>query len=212
MKKWLPITILACCPNTFAIDQAVLTALLEDVRAEIKMPGLRAAVRLADGRIVYAAVGLADVEANKALDNSVGMPGGSTGKTFVAALIMLLVEDGTLSLDDSVSKWLGDTSWCNRLPNADEICIRHLLSHTAGIADYSDTTRAKFAAVWRVLRRGSFAQMLDAGWQNPETPGSHYGFGLFVYDGGKSFGHGGLWPGYRTHVVHYVPTGTTIAV
>ncbi|MFQ5737763.1 MAG: hypothetical protein ACE5JX_02040 [Acidobacteriota bacterium] len=54
--------------------------------------------------------------------------------------------------------------------------------------------------------------MLDAGWHNPETPGSHYGFGLFVYDGGKSFGNGGLWPGYRTHVTHYVPTGTTIAV
>ncbi len=54
--------------------------------------------------------------------------------------------------------------------------------------------------------------MLDAGWRNPETPGSHYGFGLFVYDGGKSFGNGGLWPGYRTHVTHYVPTGTTIAV
>ncbi|MGB5297069.1 MAG: serine hydrolase [Thermoanaerobaculia bacterium] len=34
------------------------------------------------------------------LDNVIGTPGGSTGKTFVAALAMLLVEDGTLSLDD----------------------------------------------------------------------------------------------------------------
>ncbi|HJN53065.1 MAG: hypothetical protein QGI68_10675 [Pseudomonadales bacterium] len=63
-----------------SIDQKALTALLEDAREEMKMPGLRASVRLADGRIVRAAVGLADVEANIPLNDTVGMPGGSTGK------------------------------------------------------------------------------------------------------------------------------------
>lgn len=58
----------------------------------------------------------------------------------------------------------------------------------------------------------SLTQMIEYGWQNPETPGFHYGFGLFIYDSGSSFGHGGLWPGYRTHVTHFVPTGMTIAV
>ncbi len=341
MLKWFPIALIAWYPNAFGIDQAALTTLLEDARSEMKMPGVRAAVRLADGRIVRAAVGLADVEANIPLNDTIGMPGGSTGKTFVAALTMLLVEDGTLSLDDPASKWLGDTPWYNRLPNADEIRVRHLLSHTAGISDYAGTVRFQLALVWRVLRRGSaqfepeeligfvldgeppfpvgegyrytdagylvlgrlieaasgrtyydllderiltpqdldevrpadqsvlpritpgyqggvrnlkkdgrmkfdptsewtggglttnptmlvefyaalaegrvvepesFAQMLNAGWRNPETPEWHYGFGLFVSDDGNMFGHGGLWPGYRTRVVHYVPTGTTIAV
>ena len=29
---------------------------------------------------------------------------------------------------------------------------------------------------------------------------------------GPSWSHGGLWPGYRTHVTHHTETGTTIAV
>lgn len=327
--------------DVLALDQARLTTLLEDARKEMKMPGLRAAVRLANGHIVRAAVGLADVEATIPLNDTIGMPGGSTGKTFVAALTMLLVEDGALSLDDPASKWLGHTPWYNELPNADEIRVRHLLSHTAGIPDYVDSERLKAAFIQRVFPDGSvrfepeeligfvldleprfhpgegyhytdvgylvlgrlieaasgrtyydllgeriltpqrldevlpadqsvlpnitpgysdgrrtlksdgtmrydpttewtggglttnptmlvvfhaalaegrivapksFAQMLDGGWRNLVTPGFHYGFGLFVYDDGKAFGHGGEWPGYRTHVTHYVSTGTTIAV
>ena len=54
--------------------------------------------------------------------------------------------------------------------------------------------------------------MLHGEWHDPTTPDRHYGFGLFVYDGGATFGHAGLWPGYRTHVMHDVSTGTTIAV
>ena len=64
----------------------------------------------------------------------------------------------------------------------------------------------------QIVREDSLAQMVNRGWRNPETPGSHYGFGLFVNDNGNSFGHGGLWPGYRTRVTHFVTTGTTIAV
>ena len=137
------------------IDPAALTDLLEAARAEKKMPGLRAAVRFPDGRIVRDSVGLGDVEAKIPLDDTIGMPGGSTGKTFVAALTMLLVEDGTLALDDPASKWLGDTEWFHRLPNAQAIRVRHLLSHSAGIGDYPGTVRFNFAMLGRVLRGGS---------------------------------------------------------
>ena len=58
----------------------------------------------------------------------------------------------------------------------------------------------------------SFALMVNSGWHAPSTPGSHYGFGLFVNDDGNSFGHGGLWPGYRTHVTHFAEPGITVAV
>jgi len=64
----------------------------------------------------------------------------------------------------------------------------------------------------RVVTPDGFALMLDAGWRNPQTPDWHYGFGLFVFDDGRTFAHGGMWPGYRTRVVHNVPTGITIAV
>ena len=41
-----------------------------------------------------------------------------------------------MSLDDPASKWLGETEWYEKLPNADDILVRHLLSHSSGISDY----------------------------------------------------------------------------
>ena len=145
--------LIAAPPGASAEDPAALTAILEETRTELKMPGLRAAVRFPDGRVVRAAVGLADREADIPLDDRVRMPGGSTGKTFAAALTMLLVEDGVLSLDDPASKWLGDRDWYRRLPNADAIRVRHLLSHSAGLGDYPGTMRFRIGMVWRAIRR-----------------------------------------------------------
>ena len=86
---------------------------------------------------------------------------------------------------------------------------------TGGGLTTNPTMLVKFLsalAEGRIVESESFAQMLNGGWRNPETPGSHFGLGLSVDDGGKSFGHSGMWPGYRTHVTHDVATGTTIAV
>jgi len=55
---------------------------------------------------------------------------GSITKTFIATTVMSLVDDGALSIDDHLSKWLPD------YPNADEITLRQLLSHTSGVFDY----------------------------------------------------------------------------
>ena len=139
---------------TASFDQ-MLKETLEQAREKMKMPGLRAAVRLPDGEVVKSSVGLADKEANLPLNNTIAMPGGSTGKTFVVTLSMLLVEDGVISLDDHASKYPGDREWYQRVPNADAIKVRHLLSHLAGIGDYPGTRRHTFSMVWRVIRHGS---------------------------------------------------------
>jgi D-alanyl-D-alanine carboxypeptidase len=55
---------------------------------------------------------------------------GSISKQFTAAAILLLAEDGKLTLDDPVGKFLPD------LTRAKEITIRMLLSHTSGYQDY----------------------------------------------------------------------------
>jgi D-alanyl-D-alanine carboxypeptidase len=55
---------------------------------------------------------------------------GSVSKQFTATAILLLAEDGRLSLDDKVSKWLP------QLTRANEISIRQLLSMTAGYQDF----------------------------------------------------------------------------
>lgn len=56
---------------------------------------------------------------------------GSISKQFTSAIILLLQEEGKLSLDDTVSKYFPD------LTRAKEISIRQLLSHTSGYEDYA---------------------------------------------------------------------------
>jgi D-alanyl-D-alanine carboxypeptidase len=55
---------------------------------------------------------------------------GSISKQFTAAAVLLLQEDGKLSLDDKVAKFLPN------LTRANEVTIRQLLSHTSGYQDY----------------------------------------------------------------------------
>jgi CubicO group peptidase (beta-lactamase class C family) len=55
---------------------------------------------------------------------------GSVSKQFTAAAILLLAEEGKLSLDDKVSRWFP------RLTRAGEITLRHLLTMTSGYQDY----------------------------------------------------------------------------
>lgn len=54
----------------------------------------------------------------------------SISKQFTAAALLLLADEGKLSLDDTVAKWLPGIS------GGDRITIRQLLSHTAGLQDY----------------------------------------------------------------------------
>ena len=51
----------------------------------------------------------------------------SAGKSLTAVTILQLAQEGRISLDDPISKWVGD------VPNGDAITIRHLLTHTSGL-------------------------------------------------------------------------------
>ncbi|HSY18791.1 MAG TPA: serine hydrolase domain-containing protein [Candidatus Acidoferrales bacterium] len=75
--------------------------------------------------------GVANVEWQTPVDAKTAFEIGSVSKQFAAASILLLAEDGKLSVDDNISKYLTNTppSWAN-------IKIRHLLSHTSGLRNY----------------------------------------------------------------------------
>jgi D-alanyl-D-alanine carboxypeptidase len=55
---------------------------------------------------------------------------GSISKQFTVAAILMLAEEGKLSLDDHVSRWLPD------LTRADQVSVRELLSMTSGYQDF----------------------------------------------------------------------------
>ncbi|MDZ4113702.1 MAG: serine hydrolase domain-containing protein [Brevundimonas sp.] len=53
---------------------------------------------------------------------------GSITKTFTAALILRRVEQGPISLDETVTRWLPELRG-----SADEVTVRHLLAHSSGL-------------------------------------------------------------------------------
>ena len=70
---------------------------------------------------------------------------GSITKTLVAALVLDLVQDGSLRLDDTVARWLPGL-----VPQGTAITVKQLLRHTSGIADYVDDPRVLRAGTrWR---------------------------------------------------------------
>lgn len=77
--------------------------------------------------------GLADLEAHVAVTPATRFRLASVSKQFTAAAILLLAQDGALSLDDPVRKWLPSLP-----PATDGITLHHLLTHTSGLIDYED--------------------------------------------------------------------------
>jgi CubicO group peptidase (beta-lactamase class C family) len=97
------------------------------------IPGLSVAV-VREGKVVLArGYGLANVECAAPATRDTVYELLSVTKQFTAAAVLMLAEEGKLSLDDRVSQYLPNT------PSAwNEITLRHLLTHTSGIRDYTD--------------------------------------------------------------------------
>jgi CubicO group peptidase (beta-lactamase class C family) len=98
------------------------------------IPGLAVAV-VKDSRVVLArGYGLANVEHQVPVKRETVFQSGSVAKQFAATAVMLLAEEGKLSLDDPLDKFFAPApeSW-------KAITVRHLLSHTSGMQDYPDS-------------------------------------------------------------------------
>jgi CubicO group peptidase (beta-lactamase class C family) len=101
-----------------------------DTLARTGVPSASIAI-VKDGQIVYVkAYGDARLEPKTPATPQMRYSIGSISKQFTAAAILLLQEQGKLSLDDKVSKYVPD------LTRANDVTIRQLLSHTSGYQDY----------------------------------------------------------------------------
>lgn len=109
---------------------------LDSIRATYDFPAVRATVIVGDEPPLTIVSGYADLETQTLLKADDLLLSGSAPKLFYATLTLLMVEEGQLSMEDKLEKYLGDRSWYPRLPNAKDITIRQLLNHTAGVAEY----------------------------------------------------------------------------
>lgn len=94
-------------------------------------PGCTAAVGI-DGEVVWAgAAGLADLDAGTPLTPDSVVDFASISKQFTATAVLLLEQQGVLSQDDTLARWVPDLpDWASR------VTLRNLIHHTSGIPDY----------------------------------------------------------------------------
>jgi CubicO group peptidase (beta-lactamase class C family) len=131
-----------------------------------EVPGASVLV-LRDGEaLVRRSYGLANLAEGTAATPETNYRLASISKQFTAAAVLLLVQEGKLSLEDRARKWLPS------LPaTADAITIRQLLTHTGGLIDYEDLIPAGRD---RQLRDSDVLALLENEQRLYFTPGSAY--------------------------------------
>jgi CubicO group peptidase (beta-lactamase class C family) len=139
-RQWL--AILPALAAAFALTAVINTPVYaQDKTAEIDKifssatsatPGCTVAVSQQEKLVVNRAYGSADLERDVPLSPSSILDVGSVRKQFVAAAVLLLVEDGRLALTDDIRKHFPE------LPDyGQKITVDHLLTHTSGIRDWT---------------------------------------------------------------------------
>jgi D-alanyl-D-alanine carboxypeptidase len=108
--------------------EAALERLIDDHLASTGAPGALVGIWSPDSTFVRA-TGLADVETGRTLDPLDRFRIGSITKTFVATLILQLIDEGRLGLDDTLERFVPGVS------DGDRITIRQLLGMTSGVAN-----------------------------------------------------------------------------
>lgn len=142
-----------------------------------RIPGV-ALVVVQDGKPVKtAAYGLCNLELNVPVKPETVFEIGSITKQFTAAGIMMLAEEGKLSVDDKIAMHLSSipSTWTN-------VTIRHLMTHTSGIKSYTGLDG------YQLTRHLTQAQFIKAIGQEPLefAPGQSWkycntGFSLLGY-------------------------------
>ncbi|WP_240617364.1 serine hydrolase domain-containing protein [Nocardioides speluncae] len=114
-------------------DRLGLQERLDDVVAAGAV-GALAEVRDDEDGVHRARSGVAALGTNRPVPLHGRFRAGSITKTFLATVVLQLVDKNRLRLDDSVERWLPGV-----VPGGDKIKVRHLLNHTSGLFDFRRT-------------------------------------------------------------------------
>ena len=132
-----------------------LQELLDRERAAVGAPG--AILGLARGAMpaTVVASGLADREQGTPMRPDTPYFLGSISKTYTAATVLRLAEEGRLSLDQPLSRTLPD------FPRGAEITLRQLLAHTSGLKDF-------YTYLYYRPDREEMIELVTRDWSEPE--------------------------------------------
>ena len=141
IRAYVLVCSVAFCTVPAASQKTALGEVDRYVKAEMRrehIPGLALGV-YREGRILKAqGYGLANIEFNAPVRAQSIFQSGSISKQFAATAVMMLVEEGKVSLEDSITKFFPEAraSW-------QSIKVRNLLSHTSGLTEYDSEDKTE---------------------------------------------------------------------
>jgi D-alanyl-D-alanine carboxypeptidase len=164
-KKWMTCLVLGLavvCARADLIDDFVMSQMTQH-----QIPGLSLAM-VRDGRLIKTkGYGKANLELGVPVTEETVFEIGSLTKQFTATLILMLAEDKKLALDDKIIRYFTNApeAWTN-------ITLRHLLTHTSGIKNYTGLTG------FECSRHLSAPQFIEAIGKHPLDfePGSKFSY------------------------------------
>ncbi|BDA69523.1 hypothetical protein CAL7716_036890 [Calothrix sp. PCC 7716] len=125
-------------PDQFIFGKAELAGELKSAIDQVinttGVPGASVAVTTTDGSTWLGVGGLSNIAEVTPMQTDDRFYIGSVTKPMVSTVVLQLLQEGTLNLEDTVSKWLPDLA--RLIPNSDRITVRQLLNHTSGVKDY----------------------------------------------------------------------------
>jgi CubicO group peptidase (beta-lactamase class C family) len=108
---------------------------LADTFSKAKVPGVSVTI-IEGGQIVLTkGYGFADLETKRPVTPETVFRAGSISKSFTAIGVMMLVEEGKLSLDSKLAELMPELQYDNPWEETDPIRLVHLLEHTTGFDD-----------------------------------------------------------------------------
>jgi D-alanyl-D-alanine carboxypeptidase len=142
-------------PRLAPATRLALQRQLDRLRERYAIPGISVAIVLPDGATWLGVSGMADVAAGEAVTRSTSFAVASVSKTFTAALILALAEEGRIDLDAPVRRYLPGLKKVSS-----KIRVRQLLDHTSGLRDYFFHPSIDRQLLSRPARRWDSAQAL----------------------------------------------------
>ena len=127
--SWCALIVLAAATASARAD-AIDDYVNERMR-ELRLPGVAVAVVRGGEIVTIRCFGSADLEHAVPVSEDIVFEIRSLTKQFTAVALMMLVEEGKVALDDSITKHLPQLP-----PTWAKITVRHLLTHSSGIQEY----------------------------------------------------------------------------
>jgi len=127
---------------------------IEKILKNTNTPGISIAIVRKNGPEWVAGLGMADVASRRPVTADTLFRIGSTSKAFASLSILLLADQGKLSLEDPVHKLAPDVWFNNRWEATDPVRVVNLLEHTAGWDDIHFREYAKQAPDSMTLKEG----------------------------------------------------------